>query len=1330
MPSHRKARRCLLCASMLASLGANWPANAATKTWAGGNGLWSSAGNWNPSGVPVAGDVVFLNQGGGVTSTYTSAVPVATLGLVEVSNSMTMLQTSGTYQNNNFVLSNGTFTLNGGAVSISNITVGSAAFSTGIINVLSGSLAVTNVFLGSPLGGGTVNVSGGLLSAPFITLAPNGSNAIGCTLNLTSGSVALGAGGTMLINTGGRFDFNGGSLSGGTVTMSGGSANFGTSNFGGSSLTRWSQSAGSINCTSSFVVFANTHSMSGGTLNTGNNPLGVQNSKIFDHSGGAVETGQFTIAQTGAGTYLLSGNGVVNASTGFIGGSNAGVTGTVLQSGGTIAFSATATVGGGFGNGSYSLSGGTLLANRNDPSAPSLDIEGFSGGTATFDQTGGRVITPGWVQIGGFGDGIYQMSGVGSLTAGSLNIGARNGGATGSALFSMSNGSATITNQIIIGATPSTPGGRFTMTGGQLSAGSIDIRSLGTFTHSGGTVTSSTSVFLNGGTITTFTNRGSLTVNSGTLGTLVNIGTTTINGVATMSVGTNSSTSPALFNVAGGTLNITGTMFNEATMSVTGGTTRQPSGVLFDGNNNPGTILLSAGTVDATVEVGQASAGAGTVQQSGGVMTGPQLFISSKGFYDLSGGVISSGSITVNGTLNLNGGSISSATINLNGTLGGNGLTLVFGTLNQTGGTIAGSFNNFGTYNFSSGSVPGTIINNGLINVSSSFLVGGIINYASISIGAGQSLGGTTVGIDNFGALTLSGGILNGNTVINDAGGIMNARGTITAAFTNAGQLDTTGLLTLSAASSNIGVINIGAPESIRPVLGLSNAGQINLAGGAITTGSITNNAGGVIRGFGTVGSNFPANSGIVQADSASPLVVSLLAANTSSGEIQVFDGSTMTLFASLANNGVITLEGDHSSLGGGTIGNAGTIRGRGVISNPINNTGIITAEGNLDLTGITVNFPGAIIDIPDSTRLRVTQGLGTNTGSIFLGGGTLDNTLISLTNSGVIEGHGAIRAASLINNATIALSGSSSDIFPQLLNTLGAKTIVTGLGTTTFYGTVTNNAGSELRVSSGATAIFLGNLFGLSFVTGGGTKIIEGSASGGPLATSGNTIVDPGASLTASSITENSLTVSGVATILPNGTNSGTSRLNLLSIPGGKFDLADNDLIATATPISTIAGFITAAFDGGNWLGNGLVSSSAASVAADSGNTHKTGLGYAIASSINASVFDGQPVGGDNVLVRYTFSGDANLDGVVNALDFNALASNFGGSGKPWVQGDFNYDGVINSLDFNSIATNFNLALPAPPALGNLVPEPALAGFGLLALIRRQRRSHQRNRR
>lgn len=96
--------------------------------------------------------------------------------------------------------------------------------------------------------------------------------------------------------------------------------------------------------------------------------------------------------------------------------------------------------------------------------------------------------------------------------------------------------------------------------------------------------------------------------------------------------------------------------------------------------------------------------------------------------------------------------------------------------------------------------------------------------------------------------------------------------------------------------------------------------------------------------------------------------------------------------------------------------------------------------------------------------------------------------------------------------------------------------------------------------------------------------------------------------------------------------------------------------------------------------------------------------------------------------MLRYTYLGDANLDGHVNALDFNAVATNFGSApGREWYQGDFNYDGSTNTLDFNALASNFNLSLAAPsvPVLGTLVPEPALVGLLVaMPLLRRRRRS------
>jgi subtilase family serine protease len=70
--------------------------------------------------------------------------------------------------------------------------------------------------------------------------------------------------------------------------------------------------------------------------------------------------------------------------------------------------------------------------------------------------------------------------------------------------------------------------------------------------------------------------------------------------------------------------------------------------------------------------------------------------------------------------------------------------------------------------------------------------------------------------------------------------------------------------------------------------------------------------------------------------------------------------------------------------------------------------------------------------------------------------------------------------------------------------------------------------------------------------------------------------------------------------------------------------------------------------------------------------------------------------VGGPSVMNLFWLTGDANHDRSVDTLDFNALAANFGGTGKNWSQADFNYDGTVDTLDFNALASQFGKSMPA----------------------------------
>jgi hypothetical protein len=170
----------------------------------------------------------------------------------------------------------------------------------------------------------------------------------------------------------------------------------------------------------------------------------------------------------------------------------------------------------------------------------------------------------------------------------------------------------------------------------------------------------------------------------------------------------------------------------------------------------------------------------------------------------------------------------------------------------------------------------------------------------------------------------------------------------------------------------------------------------------------------------------------------------------------------------------------------------------------------------------------------------------------------------------------------------------------------------------------------------------------------------------------------------------------------------------------GSKIDLADSKAIVNytgVTPAATIRALLMTGRGTGSWDGEGINSSTAATIAADNSNVHKTAIGYGEASTLGLSSFAGQSVDGTTIVMRYTYLGDANLDGRVNALDFNALASNFGPTaGKVWTQADFNFDGITNSSDFGVLATNFNLALPGP-SIGSVIPEAGI-GWSLLGLV------------
>jgi Concanavalin A-like lectin/glucanases superfamily/PA14 domain len=126
-----------------------------------------------------------------------------------------------------------------------------------------------------------------------------------------------------------------------------------------------------------------------------------------------------------------------------------------------------------------------------------------------------------------------------------------------------------------------------------------------------------------------------------------------------------------------------------------------------------------------------------------------------------------------------------------------------------------------------------------------------------------------------------------------------------------------------------------------------------------------------------------------------------------------------------------------------------------------------------------------------------------------------------------------------------------------------------------------------------------------------------------------------------------------------------------------GKLDLKNNTLkvhYSGASPASAIAGYLATGYAGGQWNGNGILST-------DGSSSFALGLGD------SAGV----------VTVKYTRNGDANLDGSVNFTDLVALAQNYNtASGATWAKGDFTYDGAVNFNDLVALAQNYGTTLAA----------------------------------
>jgi hypothetical protein len=139
-----------------------------------------------------------------------------------------------------------------------------------------------------------------------------------------------------------------------------------------------------------------------------------------------------------------------------------------------------------------------------------------------------------------------------------------------------------------------------------------------------------------------------------------------------------------------------------------------------------------------------------------------------------------------------------------------------------------------------------------------------------------------------------------------------------------------------------------------------------------------------------------------------------------------------------------------------------------------------------------------------------------------------------------------------------------------------------------------------------------------------------------------------------------------------------------------GALNVSDNDVIVDfsgASPLASITTQVGGGYAFGAWTGAGIRSSSAALTGG------LTAIGIAETSQVfglsgaQTTNWNGVTVDATCVLLKYTYAGDANIDGVVDAGDYGLIDNDCPIAGAHgWFNGDFNYDGVIDATDYGAI--------------------------------------------
>jgi hypothetical protein len=267
-------------------------------------------------------------------------------------------------------------------------------------------------------------------------------------------------------------------------------------------------------------------------------------------------------------------------------------------------------------------------------------------------------------------------------------------------------------------------------------------------------------------------------------------------------------------------------------------------------------------------------------------------------------------------------------------------------------------------------------------------------------------------------------------------------------------------------------------------------------------------------------------------------------------------------------------------------------------------------------------------------------------------------------------------------------------DFWPATATSYDRVRMISGTGNDTMTlvnGTEVSVGDTTVSVSPGFVEIELESLGGIDTIlaASGNFRLAAVPAVAPDISVTGGALTFAGLANRARSL---SIATGAVARLVAGGTSPFvTGSLDIGA--GGVLFTRDRDVLVDYTgssPISTLIGYV---------LGGQVI-------ADDEFGGLPTQLAISEAADLGLSDFAGVPVDESAVPMKFTYVGDANLDGQVDALDYERVDLAIGNTGVlGTAQGDLNYDGAVDALDYEQVDLNIGNGVGGP--LGRVVGAP-----------------------